>query len=116
VDQYWFDRTAILSILLEKLGLVGDPEFEKQLDKAMWVDLKERLATLFLSPRPKNGAPFYRTDICFAPVLSLTEAPLHPHNRAGERLLTWTASRQPVRHRGFQRRLRRGQMTWADAE
>ena len=71
------------ALLLEKLGLSGDPGFRAQLDPAAWPALKERLAGIFLTKtREEWCALLEGTDSCFAPVLSLAEAPEHPHNVA----------------------------------
>ena len=71
------------AILLEKLGLAGDPDFTNPGDKALWPQLKARLEAIFLTKtRDEWCAIMEDTDICFAPVLSLAEAPSHPHNVA----------------------------------
>jgi alpha-methylacyl-CoA racemase len=71
------------ALLLEKLGLQGDPEFRAQLNPAGWPALKDRLAAIFRTKtRDEWCALMEGTDICFAPVLSLAEAPEHPHNLA----------------------------------
>ena len=63
-------------------GLADDPAFDAQMDQARWPELKARLAEVF---RRKTQAEWCAlmegTDACFAPVLSLAEAPAHPHNR-----------------------------------
>ncbi len=70
-------------MLLEALGLGDDPEFAGQMNAAAWPALKDRLATIFLTKtRAEWCALMEGTDICFAPILSLAEAPEHPHNRA----------------------------------
>ena len=71
------------ALLLEKLGLRDDPEFRMQLDPAAWPSLKARLNDIFRTKtRDQWSTLMEGTDICFAPVLSLAEAPDHPHNRA----------------------------------
>jgi alpha-methylacyl-CoA racemase len=71
------------ALLLEKLGLEGDPAFARQLDSAAWPALKDKLADIFRTrTRVEWCALLEGTDICFAPVLSLAEAPAHPHNVA----------------------------------
>jgi alpha-methylacyl-CoA racemase len=62
------------SLLMDKLGLPhGLPDDE----------LRERLTALFLTRgRDEWCALLEGTDACFAPVLSMAEAPDHPHNRA----------------------------------
>jgi alpha-methylacyl-CoA racemase len=70
-------------LLREKLGLTDVREFDDQMDTAAWPHLKTKLADLFRSrPRSVWCDPLEATDACFAPVLSLTDAPSHPHNVA----------------------------------
>jgi alpha-methylacyl-CoA racemase len=69
--------------LLEALGLGDDPAFHAQFDADGWPGLKDRLAAIFRTrTRDEWCALMEGTDICFAPVLSLAEAPAHPHNVA----------------------------------
>lgn len=69
------------ALLREKAGLT-DPAFDAQMDPRQWVSLKDKLTALFLTKtRDEWCAIMEYTDICFAPVLSLTEAPEHPHNK-----------------------------------
>ena len=45
--------------------------------------MKEKVASVFRTKtRDEWCALMEHTDVCFAPVLSLTEAPSHPHNVA----------------------------------
>ena len=45
--------------------------------------MKERLAEIFKTKTRDQWCDIMEgTDICFAPVLSMTEAPNHPHNKA----------------------------------
>ncbi len=69
------------SELLRLTGLEGDPEFARQMDKTTWPHLKQRLAELFASrTRDEWCAVMETTDVCFAPVLTMSEAAQHPHN------------------------------------
>ncbi len=69
------------ALLREKAGLT-DPAFDLQMDPRQWGPLKEKLTALFLTrTRDEWCAIMEHTDICFAPVLSLKEAPEHPHNK-----------------------------------
>jgi alpha-methylacyl-CoA racemase len=67
--------------LLRLSGLKGE-ELPRQLDRKSWPAMKERIAKLF---RTKTRDEWCRimegSDVCFAPVLSMEEAPRHPHNR-----------------------------------
>ncbi|PYC47534.1 hypothetical protein DI396_08770 [Litorivita pollutaquae] len=50
---------------------------------AHWPALRAELETVFRQKsRDEWTAVFEGTDVCFAPVLDLTEAPHHPHNTA----------------------------------
>lgn len=86
-DGKWISIGSIepqfYALLLEKTGLTDDPEFAPQMDPRVWPKLKDRLSALFLTrTRDEWCAIMDGTDICFAPVLSLREAPRHPHNVA----------------------------------
>ena len=71
------------ALLLEKTGLKDDADFAAQMNSAHWPALKERLTTLFKTrTRDDWCADMEMTDVCFAPVLSMSEAPHHPHNAA----------------------------------
>jgi alpha-methylacyl-CoA racemase len=70
--------------LLEGTGLTDDPDFAgSSFDRSTWPKLKDRLAEVFRArTRDEWTAVFDGTDACVAPVLSLGEAPHHPHNVA----------------------------------
>jgi alpha-methylacyl-CoA racemase len=71
------------ALLLEKTGLSGDPDLQDQMDRKSWPTAKAKLAAAFKSrTREEWRARMEGTDACFAPVLSIQEAPEHPHNRA----------------------------------
>jgi alpha-methylacyl-CoA racemase len=77
-------------------GLDADPDFDAQHDRAMWPELKRRVAAVFArKPRDAWCAIMEATDVCFAPVLSLTEAMAHPHNVARETFIQVGAAHQP---------------------
>jgi alpha-methylacyl-CoA racemase len=76
-------ETQFYAVLLEKTGLADDPEFARQNDKSIWPHLKERLAGVIATrTRDEWAEIFDGTDGCVAPILSLGEAPSHPHNVA----------------------------------
>jgi alpha-methylacyl-CoA racemase len=71
------------ALLMEKSGLGADPAFAAQHDQSAWPALKAKVAAMIATrTRAEWEAIMDGTDICFAPVLSLTEAPHHPHNAA----------------------------------
>lgn len=70
------------ALLRQKCGLT-DPVFDAQWDSAQWPALKERVAeTIRQKTRQQWCELLEGSDVCFAPVLSLDEAPQHPHNQA----------------------------------
>ena len=67
--------------LLRLAELDDDPEFAKQMDKSTWPHLKQRLSDLFATKtRDEWCSLMEATDVCFAPVLTMSEAAQHPHN------------------------------------
>jgi alpha-methylacyl-CoA racemase len=67
--------------LLRLAGLDGDPEFVKQMDRSAWPHLKQRLSDLFATKtRDEWCSLMEATEVCFAPVLTMSEAAQHPHN------------------------------------
>jgi alpha-methylacyl-CoA racemase len=55
----------------------------RQHDRARWPELRARLRDAFKQKtRDEWCESLAGHDVCFAPVLSLAEAPAHPHNRA----------------------------------
>ncbi|MCE9521013.1 MAG: CoA transferase [Alphaproteobacteria bacterium] len=70
------------ALLREKAGL-NDPAFDAQLDRTRWPELKEKLARVIASKTRAEWCTIMEgSDVCFAPVLELGEAPSHPHNVA----------------------------------
>jgi len=68
------------ALLLEKAEIT-DPEFQEQLDEAAWPAKREKLNQLFKTRTRQQWCDIMEgTDVCFAPVLDLNEAPTHPHN------------------------------------
>jgi len=67
------------------IALTGvDPDqFRARLDAGEWPRLRALLSDAFLGrTRDEWCAIMEGTDVCFAPVLGIDEAPDHPHNRA----------------------------------
>ena len=70
------------NLLLDKLEIT-ESELRRQWDKKTWPQLRERLKAVFLSrPRRHWCELLENTDACFAPVLDMHEALVHPHNLA----------------------------------
>jgi len=84
------------ALLLEKAELDGD-EFKRQLDSRMWPELKSKLEAKFKTKTQAQWCEIMEgTDICFAPVLDLKEAPNHPHNTARETFVEQDGVVQPA--------------------
>jgi len=67
------------ALLAEKTGIVLDPS--SQMDRSTWPAMKQKLADVFKTRTQQQWCELMETsDVCFAPVLDLDEAPRHPHN------------------------------------
>ena len=70
------------SELMRLTGLDNDAAFAAQMDRAGWPELKARIGEVFMTKTRDQWCEIMdATDVCFAPVLSLEEAPRHPHNQ-----------------------------------
>jgi alpha-methylacyl-CoA racemase len=99
-DGKWISIASIepqfYALLLEKTG-ISDPGFHAQMDRARWPELRERLAAVIaLETRDAWCEIMDATDVCFAPVLDLDEAPRHPHNVARETFVEIAGVVQPA--------------------
>ena len=75
IEPQFFDELRV------RAGFQDDSDFDRRLDPQSWPQLKEKLTALFLrQTRAEWCALLEYTDVCFAPVLSMAEAPQHPHN------------------------------------
>jgi alpha-methylacyl-CoA racemase len=70
------------ALLREHAGLSEDC-FDAQMDRKSWPSLKEKLAAVFKTKSRDDWCKIMEgTDICFAPILTMAEAPKHPHMAA----------------------------------
>jgi alpha-methylacyl-CoA racemase len=84
------------ALLVEKTGLAKE-ELPSQMDRSSWPRMKERLTAIFKSrTRDEWCAVMEGTDVCFAPVLSIAEAPDHPHAKARAAYVDVEGVRQPA--------------------
>lgn len=100
-DGGWLAVGAIepqfYALLRAKTGLDADPDFDAQMDRAAWGPLKDKLAALFRTrPRDDWVALLEGTDACVAGVLSMGEAPAHPHNAARQTFVEAGGVMQPA--------------------
>ncbi len=100
-DGKWISVGSIepqfYALLLEKSGAGADPAFKAQMDRGEWPGLKAKLASIF---KTKTRAAWCEimeaTDVCFAPVLGIAEAPSHPHNVARKTFIEVAGVTQPA--------------------
>jgi alpha-methylacyl-CoA racemase len=84
------------ALLLEKTG-VDRGEFEAQMDREGWNGLRDKLAAVFLTKtRDEWDEIMGGSDVCFGPVLTLDEAPKHPHNLARQTFVEIDGVIQPA--------------------
>jgi alpha-methylacyl-CoA racemase len=68
--------------LLQRLGLRDEP-LPPQMSRPSWPEQKQRFAALFKQKTRAEWCELFEgSDACVAPVLSLQEAPQHPHMQA----------------------------------
>ena len=84
------------ALLMEKTGITDLDAFS-QADRARWPEQKAKLAVIFKSKtREEWCAIMEGSDVCFAPVLDMSEAPDHPHNKARGAFVTIAGIPQPA--------------------
>jgi len=84
------------ALLIEKTGVDAEV-FQSQLTARHWPKLKALLGAAFLDKTRAQWCEIMQgTDVCFAPVLSMDEAPDHPHNRARQIFVNHDGITQPA--------------------
>jgi len=82
---------------LVRIAELDDPQFQKQQSRSEWPELKQKIEAVFKTKtRDEWCALMEHTDVCFAPVLSLEEAPKHPHNVARQTFVERDGIVQPA--------------------
>jgi alpha-methylacyl-CoA racemase len=99
-DGKWISIGSIepqfYALLLEKTG-INDPEFAGQMNRGNWDSLRDKLAHVIAQKTQAEWCEIMdATDVCFAPVLDLDEAPKHPHNVARETFVELDGVVQPA--------------------
>lgn len=92
-DGKWLSVGALepqfLTVLLERTG-AGEVSGDAQWDQTTWSTSRQALERIFASrTREEWCALLEGEDTCVAPVLSLKDAPLHPHNHARESFVSF---------------------------
>ena len=99
-DGKWVAVAAIEPQFYERLlkctGLAG-PAPGAHMDRATWPRARAELAAIFKSkPRAAWDAIFAGADACYTPVLSMHDAPAHPHNLARRAFVERDGITQPA--------------------
>ena len=99
-DGKWISIGSIepqfYALLLEKTG-INDPEFAGQMDRSNWDSLREKLGHVIAQKTQAQWCEIMdATDVCFAPVLDLDEAPKHAHNVARKTFVELEGVIQPA--------------------
>ena len=85
------------ALFKEIAGLADNPLFAAQNDVASWPAQKSALTTLFKSRTKQEWCDLMGiSDVCFAPVTTMSEALEHPHNIARDTFLTVGEATQPA--------------------
>lgn len=83
--------------LLRLTGLSDDPDLLQQMNKGQWPQLKTRLAGVLATKTRDQWCELMEgTDVCFAPVLTMSEAAQHPHNIARSTFVEIAGITQPA--------------------
>jgi alpha-methylacyl-CoA racemase len=89
-------ETRFFEELLEKLE-IPKADFPDRWDRTQWPRLRETLAATFKARTRDEWCQLLEgTDACFAPVLTMAEAPGHPHAAHFDEHLACRGVRQPV--------------------
>ena len=99
-DGKWISIGSIepqfYALLLEKTG-INEPAFAAQMDRGAWDGLREKLGHVIAQKTQAQWCEIMdATDVCFAPVLDLDEAPKHPHNVARQTFVEVAGVIQPA--------------------
>ena len=84
--------------LLRLTGLQDDPEFAQQMDKALLAAPEGAGSSEMFRQKTRDEwcALMEHTDVCFAPVLTMSEAAAHPHNVARDTFVEVGGMMQPA--------------------
>jgi alpha-methylacyl-CoA racemase len=85
--------------LLACIGPLGFADLDPagQMDRVQWPALKERFAALFRTRTSAEWVEFFAGyEVCFAPVLSMSQARAHPHNVARGTFVDVDGAPQPA--------------------
>lgn len=82
--------------LLKRLQ-IDDPAFAAQMDASRWPELKQKLQAIFATHDRRHWCDLLEgSEVCFAPVLDMDEAPQHPHMASRNSFIDIAGVRQPA--------------------
>ena len=82
---------------LVKLSGLEAQTLPHQMDRGQWGVMKTRLAAIFKQKTRDEWCKIMEgTDVCFAPVLAMSEAPAHPHNAQRKTFIEIAGMTQPA--------------------
>jgi alpha-methylacyl-CoA racemase len=83
--------------LLRRHAGLTDASFDAQMDRKAWPELKQKLVEVFKTKTREEWCKIMEgTDVCFAPVLTMAEAPHHPHMAARKIFVSRHGVTQPA--------------------
>jgi alpha-methylacyl-CoA racemase len=84
------------ALLLEKIGL-SDADIPRQMDREKWPEMKERISAIFKTKTRDEWCEIMEgSDVCFAPVLSMSEVEQHPHIKYRDTYVEVGGVKQPA--------------------
>ena len=83
--------------LLCQIAELDEKVFSKQMSRDLWPEQKEEIKKIFLNKTRDEWCELMEgTDVCFAPVLDMSEAPEHPHNKERKTFIDLEGVTQPA--------------------
>ena len=83
--------------LLCQIAELDEKVFSKQMSRDLWPEQKEEIKKVFLKKTRHDWCELMEgTDVCFAPVLDMSEAPQHPHNKERKTFIDLEGVTQPA--------------------
>ena len=83
--------------LLCQIAELDEKVFSKQMSRDLWPEQKEEIKKIFLKKTRDEWCDLMEgTDVCFAPVLDMSEAPQHPHNKERKTFIDLEGVIQPA--------------------
>ena len=83
--------------LLCQIAELDEKVFSKQMSRDLWPEQKEEIKKIFVKKTRDEWCELMEgTDVCFAPVLDMSEAPQHPHNKERKTFIDLEGVTQPA--------------------